>query len=175
VKRPNPPEVEPNGKLERMLSYLRLDAHLYRWRFNLRTGAVKEGPMDDDNTEFPTMNTLQLGLPSRYAYNVHISPAPTLLFDGLVKYDTISGRSDIHWFGPGRYGNEAPFAPRPNPKAEDDGYLVTFVYDERDDSSELQIIDAHEITSEPIARVRIPQRIPIGFHACWVPETKLPQ
>ena len=173
VKRPSPPEIESDGKLERMLAYLRLDACIYRWRFNLRTGAVKEGPLDDENTEFPTINTWQLGQASRYAYNVHISSAPTLLFDGLVKYDTTTGRSDTHWFGAGRYGSEAPFAPRPNPQAEDDGYLLTFVYDERESVSEFQIIDAHDITAEPLARVLIPQRVPIGFHACWVPGEKL--
>jgi carotenoid cleavage dioxygenase len=118
VKRPTPPEqTEGDGKLERMLAYLRLDAQLYRWRFNLRTGAVKETPLDDENTEFPTINTWKLGRPSRYAYNVHISAEPTLLFDGLVKYDTMTGRSDTHWFGSGRYGSEAPFAPRPDAKA----------------------------------------------------------
>jgi carotenoid cleavage dioxygenase-like enzyme len=173
VKKPTPPDVASDGKLERMLAYLRLDACIYRWRFNLRTGAVHEGPLDDNNTEFPTINTWQMGHQSRYAYNVHISSAPTLLFDGLVKYDTATGRSDTHWFGPGVYGSEAPFAPRSNATAEDDGYLLTFVYDERESCSELHILDARDITAEPIARVRIPQRVPIGFHACWVPEEKL--
>lgn len=175
VKRPNPPEIVEYGKIERMLAFLRLDAQLYRWRFNMRTGEVKEGPLDDANTEFPTINTWQLGRPSRYAYNVHISSEPTLLFDGLVKYDTTNARSETHWFGPGRYGSEAPFAPRPNARSEDDGYLLTFVYDEREDISELVIIDAADITAEPVARVKIPQRVPIGFHACWVPGEKLAQ
>lgn len=121
VKRPTPPAIQQDGRLERMLAYLRLDACLYRWRFNLCTGAVKEGALDDDNTEFPTINTWQLGRRSRYAFNVHISSAPTLLFDGLGKYEMITGRSDIHWFGQGRYGSEAPFAPPPNAQSEDDG------------------------------------------------------
>jgi len=95
------------------------------------------------------------------------------LFDGLVKYDMTNGRSDKHWFGPGRYGSEAPFAPRPNARSEDDGYLLSFVYDEREDVSELVILDAADITSEPVARVKIPQRVPVGFHACWVPGEKL--
>lgn len=172
VLKPEPPR-ESVGKLDRMLAYLRLDARLYRWRFNLRTSQVKEGPLDDANTEFPTINTWQLGHPSRYAYNVHIAPEPTLLFDGLVKYDTLAGSAETHWFGPGRYGSEAPFAARPNPTSEDDGYLLSFVYDEREGISELLILDAHHIKAEPLARVKIPQRVPIGFHACWVPAEKL--
>lgn len=174
VVRPQVPEGE-SGDIGKMMAYLRLDARIYRWRFNLRTGQTQEGPLDDANTEFPTINTGNMGHFTRYAYNVHISPEPTLLFDGLVKYDTATGQSATHWFGAGRYGSEAPFAPRPNAQSEDDGYLLTFVYDERDDVSELLILDARDITAAPVARVRIPQRVPIGFHACWVPEDRLNQ
>lgn len=173
VVNPVPTETA-GGELERMLSFLRLDARLYSWRFNLRTGAVKEGYLDDDNTEFPTMNLNFLGRPSRYNYNVHIAPDPTLLFDGLVKYDTTTGQSWQHRFGPGRYGSEAPFAPRQGAVAEDDGYLLSFVCEAGSDTSELLIIDARDMQAEPVARVRIPQRVPIGFHACWVPGEKLP-
>jgi len=176
VVNPEPP-LTGEGELERMLAYLRLDARLYRWRINLRTGAVKEGYADDDNSEFPTMNMNHLGRFSRYAYNVHISPEPTLLFDGIVKYDTVKGSSEKYFFGPGRYGSESPFAPRPGSRpgvtAEDDGYLLTFVHDESANYSELLIMDAKNLTAGPIARARIPQRVPLGFHACWVPEEKL--
>ncbi len=169
---PEPPD-RGGSEIDRMLAYLRLDARLYRWRFNLKTGAVKEGWRDDENSEFPSINANYLGRASRYAYNVHISPEPTLLFDGLMKYDTDSGKSETFIFGPGRFGSEAPFAPRTNAKSEDDGYLVSFVHDEMTDTSELVILDAQNITDGPIARVIIPQRIPSGFHACWVPGEKL--
>ena len=44
-----------------MLSYLRLDAHLHRYRFDLRTGRTTEQTIDDDNTEFPSINNGVLG------------------------------------------------------------------------------------------------------------------
>jgi carotenoid cleavage dioxygenase len=158
------------GPLAKMLSYLRLDAHMYRYRFNLTTGATTEGYLDDDNTEFPTMDVTRLGRPTRYAYNMRISTEPTLLFDGVVKYDTATGATDRHWFGPGRWGSEAPFAPRsadPN-RAEDDGYLVSFVHDETTDRSEVVVLSASDLAAGPLARVLLKQRVPIGFHACWV-------
>jgi carotenoid cleavage dioxygenase-like enzyme len=156
------------GPLAKMLSYLRLDAHLYRYRFNLRTGATTEAYLDDDNTEFPTMNMSLLGRPSRFAYTMHISPEPTLLFDGIVKYDTRRGTQDRHWFGEGRWGSEAPFAPRPGARAEDDGYLVSFVHDEVEGRSEVVVLDATDLAAGPVARVLLPGRVPLGFHACWV-------
>jgi carotenoid cleavage dioxygenase len=175
VTKPEPRE-EAVGPLAKMLSYLRLDAHLYRYRFNVVTGVTTEGYIDDDNTEFPTMDTTRLGVPTRYAYNMRISPEPTLLFDGIVKYDTTTGATDRHWFGPGRWGSEAPFAPRSNAidRDEDDGYIVSFVQDETAGRSEVVVLDAKDIAAGPVARVLLPGRVPIGFHAVWVRNDQLP-
>jgi carotenoid cleavage dioxygenase len=168
------PRGDAVGSLAKMLSYLRLDAHLYRYRFNLRTGATAESYLDDDNTEFPTMDTRRLGRPTRYAYNMRISAEPTLLFDGIVKYDTTTGATDRHWFGERRWGAEAPFAPRPGGTAEDDGWLVSFVHDEIAGRSEVVILDASDLAAGPVARVLLPARVPIGFHATWVRGDQLP-
>lgn len=92
----------------------------------------------------------------------------TLLFDGIVKYDTTTGARSSFRFGPGRWGSEAPFAPRDNSQAEDDGYLVSFVQDEAAGRSEVVILDSADIESGPVARVLLPTRVPIGFHAAWI-------
>jgi carotenoid cleavage dioxygenase-like enzyme len=167
------PRADAVGPLAKLLSYLRLDAHLYRYRFNMRTGATTEGRLDDDNIEFPSINLGWMGRPSRYSYNVHISPEPTLLFDGIVKFDTDKDTADYWWSGPGRWVSEAPFAPRPGAVGEDDGYVVSFLYDQLEDRSEVVILDAADITAGPIGRVLLPQRVPIGFHATWIPGDKL--
>lgn len=168
VKNPEP-EPADDSPLAQMLAYLRLDAQLYEWRFDLETGQTRERILDDDNTEFPTIAASQSGYKGRYAYNVHISPESTLIFDGLFKFDLESGGVQRHWFGEGRCGSEAPFAPRPDAQAEDDGYLVSFVHDLRQNRSEVVILDAQDIEAEPIGRVLLPQRVPLGFHAAWVP------
>ena len=172
VSRPAPSQ-HTAGPLAKMLSYLRLDAHLHRYRFHLGTGAVREEPLDDASTEFPSIDLRSLGRRSRYAYNVRISPEPTLLFDAIVKYDTVAKTSQAYEMGAGRWASEAPFAPKPGGTAEDDGWVLSFVYDENEQRSELVILDAHDITLGPVARVLIPRRIPIGFHACWAPGERL--
>lgn len=172
VSRPQPPD-DAVGPLAKLLSYLRLDANLYRYRFNLRTGTTKEEQLDDANTEFPQCNRALWGRKSRYVYNTHISPEKTFLFDGLVKYDTEKGTSQALSFGPGRWGSEAPFVQRPGATAEDDGWVLSFIADEREGRSELLVIDARDIAAGPVARVLIPRRIPIGFHATWVPGSAL--
>lgn len=167
------PEARLPGPLGRMLAFLRLDAQLYSWRFNLKTGRCKEGPLDDASTEFPTIALSHTGIRSRYCYNAHLSDDPTLLFDGLFKYDLAHGGVERHWFGEGRYGSEAPFVPRVGARSEDDGYLVSFVHDMREDRSEVLILDAANISDEPLARILLPRRVPLGFHATWVDATEL--
>jgi carotenoid cleavage dioxygenase-like enzyme len=173
VKRPEP-RTDLEGPLANVLSYLRLDAHMHRYRFDMRTGKTTEQTIDDDNSEFPSINNSVLGTPSRYAYNMHISPESTLLFDGLMKYDVQKGTSETYRFGKGRWGSEAPFAPRPGATGEDDGYLVSYVYDEREGRSDVEVLDARDVTAGPLCRIKLPVRVPIGFHATWVPGEKLP-
>ena len=62
VKRPEP-RSDLDGPLAQMLSYLRLDAHLHRYRFDLRTGRTTEQMLDDDNSEFPSINQERIGRP----------------------------------------------------------------------------------------------------------------
>ena len=68
----------------------------------------------------------------------------------------------------GVFGSEPAFAARTNAAAEDDGWLVTFTAD-RDGNSEAHVIDARDMTTAPVARVTLPQRVPIGFHGVWAP------
>jgi carotenoid cleavage dioxygenase len=137
---------------------------MYRWRFNLKTGAAREEALDDVLSEFPRVNDGFVGSRSRYGY--------TLGVDGineLLKYDFERGTSECHGHGKGRVGGEAVFVPRPNAKAEDDGWLVSYVHDEESDASELVVIEAQDFTARPLARVRIPVRVPYGFHGAWIP------
>lgn len=95
------------------------------------------------------------------------------LFDGIIKYDFPTGRSLTHDFGEQRYGGAVAFAPRIGAIDEDDGWLLTFVHDEKKKRSELLVIDAQDMRGEVVARVMSPQRVPYGFHCTWVSEMQL--
>jgi carotenoid cleavage dioxygenase-like enzyme len=135
----------------------------------LTTGQATEEPLDDILTEFPRMDNRRLGRRSRYAYSPLVASAPTVLFEGFVKYDAERSGSATHRYAKGWFGGEVVFAPRAGSKEEDDGYLVTFVVEEATGTSELHVIDARDVTRGPVARVLIPQRVPTGYHAWWVP------
>lgn len=172
---PMPDAHEDQGELSHMLAYMRLEANNYRWRFNLRTGEVREGDIDDLNTEFNKTNPLFHGVESRFAYHQRIpllhEGGHTLRFTGLVKYDNATGRRWEWGYGAGVFGSEAVFAPKRDATRasdEDDGYVITLVTDSKDWSSWSLVFDARDITQGPIARVRLPHRVPYGFHATWV-------
>ena len=121
------------------------------------------------------MNLNFKGVQSRYAYHQRIpllhEGGHTLRFTGLVKYDNDTGKRWEWDYGPGVFGSEAVFAPRAGAgrdSAEDDGYVITLVTDSRDWSSWCLVFDATDIEPGPLARVRMPQRVPYGFHAAWV-------
>ncbi|MCU0269612.1 MAG: carotenoid oxygenase family protein [Acidimicrobiales bacterium] len=152
---------------------LRLEPYLHRWTFDLATGVLKEEQLDDTVGEFPRIDQRAMGRPSRYGYVQRFVPAPSLTFDAVIKYDTETGSSQTHRWPTGWYGGETAFAPRQGAQGEDDGYLVTFVVEEATGASELHVVDAQRPTDEAVARVRLPQRVPIGYHCWWVPAEEL--
>ena len=52
----------------------------------------------------------------------------------------------------------------------ENGWVMSIVYDASADSSDLVILDAQDFGAAPVASVRLPQRVPFGFHGNWVPE-----
>jgi carotenoid cleavage dioxygenase len=154
---------------------MRLEANAYRWRFNLKTGEVREGDIDDLNTEFNKSNPAFHGVKSKYSYHQRIpllhEGGHTLRFTGLVKYNNDTGASTQWSYGDGVFGSEAVYAARSGADAcstEDDGYVITLVTDSSDWTSQCLVFDAADIAYGPLARVHLPQRVPFGFHATWV-------
>ena len=85
----------------------------------------------------------------------------------LYKYDLDSGKSWTHDLAGGQSG-EPVFATSPSGTAEDDGWILTFMYDPTRDKSDLLIIDATDFEKKPVARVHMPTRVPFGFHGSWI-------
>jgi carotenoid cleavage dioxygenase len=89
-------------------------------------------------------------------------------FNGVIKYDIDSGSSTAWEYGPNETTGEHCFVPDPAGSAEDDGWLMTVVSDNNSRESAVAIIDARDVASGPVARVKMPRRVPIGFHANWI-------
>ena len=144
-------------------------ARLHRWRLDLATGKGTEQALDDRAIEFPRVDGRRVGLPHRFGWAVS---SPTSIVDptALVKYDLVSGRVEAHDFGPGFAPGEGVFVPASGRAGEDEGFVLAYVHDRSRDGSELVILDAASFAGPPVARVRLPQRVPFGFHGAWVPD-----
>ena len=145
------------------------------WRFTIdtTTGKVREEQVDDRSAEFPRVADSVIGLKHRYGYMMSMSEGgftddPTNASGAILKYDRATGQRSAIELGRGRVGGEAVFAPSANPQSEDDGYLMTYLYDAHSDSSRFVIMDAATMDDEPVASVELP-RIPSGFHGSWIP------
>lgn len=154
------------GKLLANIDENSFKPKLHRWRFNLRTGQTIEERLDDRILEFGTFNQHYAGKRARYAYSTTTKPG-WFLFNGLVKHDLETGDSVSLDFGEERYGSEAPFAPKVGAIDEDDGYIVSFITDMKENRSECIVIDAKQIAAGPVCRVILPHRISSGTHATW--------
>lgn len=138
---------------------------LWEWRLDTRTGSVSERQLDDRAVEFPRIDDRLAGMPARYAVSVGDAR--------LVRYDMTTGSAVEHAFGtadaPGGPG-EAVFVPAPSGAADEtNGWYIAYVYDPVQDSSDLVILDASDFAAAPLARIRMPRRVPYGFHGNWIP------
>lgn len=140
---------------------------LHRWTIHQSEGRVSESQIDDKAVEFPRVPDSMVGLKHRYGYMAEFADGlPTAA--AFRKYDMNSGESVAHQLGAGRQGGEPVFVPSANGSAEDDGYLLSFVYDRAENKSELIIVDANQMGNDPVARVHLPTRVPAGFHGSWI-------
>ena len=165
-------------RLERTINQRQRDFLLYEWRFDLATGQTRERVIDDVlNTEFPVINSAYQGRPNRWTYNIVFPPGgrEEPRFPGLVKYDLHTGGYIAYSAGPRCFYNEPGFAPRDDPRSEDDGYLVSLVWNPVDVRSEIQVFDCRgaRMAEGPVARVLLPRRVPNGFHATYVSQKTL--
>jgi carotenoid cleavage dioxygenase len=146
---------------------------LDRWTIDLDAGKVLEERLDDRGQEFPRVDERRVGLPYRYGYAATVGSSGEGLTMGpaLLKHDISRGRSEVRPLGRGNGASEAVFVPRTADSAEDDGWVLSLVYDAERDASDLLVLNAADFRGEPQAVVHLPARVPFGFHGNWVPET----
>jgi len=146
-------------------------ACLHRFMIDLAAGRVREHPLDDRAIEFPRCDERRVGLPNRYGYAVYTEQGVDRgTGTSLIKYDLRDGGSAIHDFGLGRIPAEPVFVPASAAAGEDEGWVLTYVYDAARNGSDFMILDAADFAAKPIATVALPQRVPCGFHGSWIPD-----
>ncbi len=144
---------------------------LDRWIIDPAKSRVQESCIDDQAQEFPRLDERRAGQAYRYAYTTQMNDG--FVTEGLRKHDLHAGRVEQHQQGAHRHFMEAVFVPAHADAAEDEGWIMAFVYDEQKDSSDVVILNAQDFDGEPVATISLPRRVPYGFHGNWVADDQL--
>jgi len=142
--------------------------HLQRWRVDPGARRVEMTDLDDRGVEFPRIDDSLAGRPYRYGYCAEVTQRGAPEAVRLLRYDLVRDEAVAHDFGDGRPG-EPVFVRAPDGRADDEGWVLTVVYDPTRAASDLVILDAQSFAAKPEAVIHLPARVPYGFHGSWVP------
>jgi 8'-apo-carotenoid 13,14-cleaving dioxygenase len=143
-----------------------------RWTIDPAARKVARKVIDAEAQEFPRPDERFIGNPYRYAFTIALprdegfTKAETRIF----KHDLHTSNREVRNFGEGHFPGEFVFIPKSGDASEGDGWLMGFVINSNDDTTDLVILDAGDFTGNAAATIHIPHRIPPGFHGNWVAE-----
>ncbi|KAM3735674.1 hypothetical protein ACB098_10G104500 [Castanea mollissima] len=160
-----------------------LFSRCYEWRLDMQTGEVRERNLTgtEFSMDFPMINENFTGINNKYGYTQVIDSIASSI-SGLVKFGGLAKlnleeldtrfslrkrnkeeliKVEYHMFEENTFCSGAD---KGVGFEEDDGWIITFVHNEDTDISEVHIIDTKNFSSEPVAKIRLPCRVPYGSH-----------
>jgi len=142
-------------------------ARLKRFTLDLDTGIVGNTVICGEETfDLPGISRNVAGRAYRYAYGLGMPDDPGTDFPArLLKIDVTRGTSTA-WQADQAFPGEPVFVARPGGADEDDGVVLSLVFDGRSGTSYLLILDG--TTMKEVARAVLPHRIPFGLHGIFV-------
>ncbi|MBW2230335.1 MAG: carotenoid oxygenase family protein [Deltaproteobacteria bacterium] len=152
------------------------NSYLYRFTIDLSDSTCKKERIGDLAGEFCKVPDAVTGLKHRYGYLASFSTGVCdgAFFDSITQYDLVKGTETTRPFGTHKVVGEPAFAPNLQGRGknadqdEDDGWIVTWVHERDGSASEFVVLDAKSIQAEPVLRVKMPRRVPLGFHGNWI-------
>lgn len=145
--------------------------YLTRFTIDPQRGTVSESRIHPHITDFPVLDPRRVGQPHRYGYSLLLDAGTAYgpaWMKGLLKLDTQGDQLTVYEAPAGHRLDELTFVPKSSTSAEDEGFLVGFVYDHGTDRSALWVFDAQDIKRGPLAKAHLPHRVPFGFHGTFL-------
>jgi len=164
------PEVEPGSDFKQV-DFDALDpGKLWRFHLNLKDKQVSRELIEARCCEFPSIHKKCVGRPYRYLYmgagHNNTGNAP---LQAILKVDLESGERQLWSAAPRGFVSEPIFVDRTGSTDEDDGWVLTLVYDAAHHRSDLVILDAKDLNKGAIARLHLKHHIPYGLHGTFAP------
>ncbi len=154
-------------------------SQLWRFSVDLATGQVSKEVPIERYCEFPALNPQKVGRDYRYLY-LGVAHDPTLNapLQSLLKRDMKTGETQFWSAAPRGFGGEPLFVARPGGEAEDDGWVLLWLYNAAASSTltassgrtELAIFNARDIAAGPVAKLNLKHHVPYGLHGSFSAE-----
>ena len=170
---PDYPKLEPNTDFRNIDFDKVIAGQLYRFTINPKLGTVKRELILERSCEFPVVHPRCVGQKHRYVYIGAIaSESGNAPLQAIAKLDMQTGKQEFHSFAPRGFISEPIFVPRDrNPdSAEDDGWVLTLVFDATHNRSDLIVLDAQNISDKPLATLHLKHHVPYGLHGSFTHE-----
>ncbi|NET87343.1 MAG: carotenoid oxygenase family protein [Kamptonema sp. SIO1D9] len=121
--------------------------------------------------EFPALHPEKVGRTYQYLFlgAAHQATGNAPL-QAILKLNLTTGERQLWSAAPKGYVNEPIFVPKPNAISEDDGWVLTMVYDASHHRSDLVILDGRDLNGQPVAKLHLKYHIPYGLHGSWTPQ-----
>jgi all-trans-8'-apo-beta-carotenal 15,15'-oxygenase len=165
------PEVEPESDFRQVDFEALSPGHLWRFHLNLKDKTVSRELTESRCCEFPSIHKERVGRAYRYLYigaaHGDTGNAP---LQAILKIDLESGLRQLWSAAPRGFIGEPIFVERPNATDEDDGWVLTLVYDAVHHRSDVVILDARDLNRGAIARLHLKHHVPYGLHGSFTPE-----
>jgi carotenoid cleavage dioxygenase len=148
---------------------------LERWRIDPTAGTVSTELLDDRAQEFPRVDERMVGRQHRFGYSAGLQvedkdEAGFTMGSTLIKHDLAKGSSETRALRGG--AGEAVFVPEGASAGEDEGFVLSLVFDHDRGATDLMVLSAQDFTGDPVAVVHLPVRVPYGFHGNWTPDVE---
>ncbi|NEQ50611.1 MAG: hypothetical protein F6K11_10835 [Leptolyngbya sp. SIO3F4] len=140
-------------------------AKLFRLRLDVTAGKVLSNELQSDlECEFPIVAPHEVGHHHNSLFFCYKSqPINEEYFDSIGGLESDSGRVNLMTFDKGSYPIEPIYVPNP----QGSGWLLTVVFDGKQDQSTVQILQADNLDAGPVCILDLPKIIPFGFHGTW--------
>ena len=164
------PEVEANSDFRQVDFDAIAPGQLWRFTLNLNDQTVQRRLLEERCCEFPYVHPNRVGHPYRYLFmGAAHNPTGNAPLQALLKLDAVTGEQQLWSAAPQGYVSEPIFVPRPDGTEEDDGWVLSLVYDASRHRSDVVILDGRDFNRGPVARLHLKHHVPYGLHGSWTP------
>ncbi|RMF21073.1 MAG: Apocarotenoid-15,15'-oxygenase, partial [Cyanobacteria bacterium J083] len=160
------PEVEAKTDFRETDFNALSPGQLWQVSLDLATNQANSQLINHRCVEFPSINPQQVGRDYRYIFiGAAHNPTGNAPLQAILKIDRQTGEEKIYSFAPQGFISEPIFVPHPQAKQEDQGWVLTLVYDAAKHRSKVVILDGENLTA--IASLQLKHHIPYGLHGSW--------